>query len=648
LINGSLAETKTVQLGIGQAAVLNFTINETISGNYSVSIENLSGMFYVQNLVPLPTSTPVPTNTPVPSLTIPDSLKVSNLVVSPFEAWMNEPVKISVTVNNTGGTAVNYSLPFKVNNIIGTAETVQLYAGETTTIEANVTEGTEGAYTVTVGTLTSNFQIVPTGKHTLIIASIAGVPFTINGQTQQTPYNALLDVGTYTIVFQARIDIPQNYPGFVRHYTFNNWDDGSTNPTRTINLQTYTVLVASETYTYSCPSLYVWNGTTYVSNGDVSSDGGWLGFVDHYQKDGSIVFAYSNPWDYIKLNGQTQSRNGYFDVTVAEQADEIFYFDAVKMLAVDHPANVNVFSTAKTYIYQLDNLGTIYSVSKTPSLPVSAVNGEGQNVLPQISKADGITTDGRLWQWDTLQLNLGNLSSAKDIQLVVTGVSVWKAGSGSNWNSQYANQPDVTPQPPPYMEVKDATGNWIRVPNNRQFPMLTATPTTFVLNLTGLFPTSDYSLRINTFQDIRFDYIGVDTTPQKSLAIREIAPSYAYFNQAFSEPSNSTGNFTKYGDVLPLLLNADDKMVIGRIGDQVSLRFPDNLGPVPEGMVRDYFFVGCLWFKAKWVPSLPFAVNPLPFQAMTSYPYPANETYPFDNEHLEYLRNYSTRTINPP
>jgi hypothetical protein len=200
LINGSFVETKTVQLGAGEATILDFTVKETTSGNYFVNVGNLSGGFLIQNLVPVPTITPVPTptpnptSTPVPSLKIPDSLRVSDLNVFPFETWVNTPVEISVNLTNVGDSAINYSLPFKINNLIGTAETAEYSVGESLIVRVNVTGGAEGTYTVTVGNLSSSFQVVPTGKHMLIVRSFDGIPFTINGQNQTTPYQALVDV----------------------------------------------------------------------------------------------------------------------------------------------------------------------------------------------------------------------------------------------------------------------------------------------------------------------------------------------------------------------------------------------------------------------------------------------------------------------
>jgi hypothetical protein len=57
------------------------------------------------------------------------------------------------------------------------------------------------------------------------------------------------------------------------------------------------------------------------------------------------------------------------------------------------------------------------------------------------------------------------------------------------------------------MEVKATNGSWIRVPDARQFPLPNVTDEMFVVDLKGLFPSNNYELRINTYQDIRFDYM---------------------------------------------------------------------------------------------------------------------------------------------
>ncbi len=262
---------------------------------------------------------------------------------------------------------------------------------------------------------------------------------------------------------------------------------------------------------------------------------------------------------------------------------------------------------------------------------------------------DGITTPGNEFQWDTLELNLGDLSDAEEIKLIVAGTIIYSKGEEQGaWAEQFYNQPGEKPFPPPYMEVKDADGNWVPVADDRQFPLLDVTPDCFVVNLTGVFLTDDYSLRIHTFFNTEFDYIAVDTKAQQNVAIHEVTVSSAILSQAFTTNSNSTGNFTRYGDVTELLTGADDKFVIIRQGDEISILFPADLAPVPEGMERDYFLFASVWFKVDGVFYVDFTVDQLPFHDMICFPYTDTESYPYDTEHLDYLAEYNTRVIESP
>jgi hypothetical protein len=363
-----------------------------------------------------------------------------------------------------------------------------------------------------------------------------------------------------------------------------------------------------------------------------------------------MVFSYNYPYDYIKLDpSQLKPLDGFYNFKITEKSDEIFYLDSVKMVAVDHPANVNVFSTASTFIYNLTGQGTIYTVSKDLATPVSAVNGTGQNVLPLISKLDGKYTTSTANTWQSLTLNLGNLSGAKQISLVVGAVTTWPTTFAGGQNTlNYANTPGICPSPPPYMQVIAPNGTWVIVPSDREFPIPHVTDSEFVVNLTGLFPTNNYELKINYFQNIKFDYIGINTAPQEDVIVNTITPSSADLEQALGVASNATGAFTRYGNVTALLQSADNQMVIGREGDSVSIQFPADLPPVPKGWVRDYFIIASCWFKGEGLPYVPFTVNPIPFQEMTSFPYPSNETYPYNAANIAYLQTYNTRIINSP
>jgi len=542
-------------------------------------------------------------------------------------------------------------LPFNVNGEVAQSVQVQLEGGASQTITAVLNESSVGTYQLSIGSQTSRLNIVPTGKHTLnVIASQPGIPFNVDGVAQTSPYSALVNVGTHTLVLPSNAQVQKGGWGLV-NYAFQSWNDGSSILSKTVDVESEIYLTANYVRTTtSCPLLYAWNGTDYNNVADVNDGTGWLGYLEYFKPDGSMVFSYNYPYDYIKLDStQLQPLNGFYNLKIAEENDEIFYLDSVKLIAVDHPEGTDVFSTKSTFVYNLTNQGTIYSVTKDLSSPVSAVDGQGQNVLQLISKLDNTFTTANRWTWNNLTLNLGNLTGAKEINLVVAARINWPTTTAGGVNfMSYASQPGVMPSPPPNMEVKAANGSWVPVPNDREFPIPATSDQVFNVNLTGLFPTNNFELRINYYQDIEFDYIGVDTTSQQDISVHTITVSSADFQQAFNADSNASGAFTKYGDVTTLLQSTDDKFVIGREGDTVSLQFQANFPPVPPGMVRDYFVVASCWFKGLGLPYVPFTVDPLPFQAMTSFPYPSNETYPYDNNHLAYLQTYSTRIINSP
>ncbi|MEM0252996.1 MAG: CARDB domain-containing protein [Candidatus Bathyarchaeia archaeon] len=629
LLDNQIFENRTIMLSGGESKTLEFTIKCSIEGNHTVSIGNFTEWFYVK------------------APTLPETMEIINLLVRPYEVWPGETVSITSKIVNKGTTHLNFTLYLEVNGTRVEGKKLYLKPGEEITLEFSYTPEVEGTYRVKLGNARGMFTVVPRGMHTLCVSSMPlGVEFTINGKIAKTPYAELLPVGVYTIT-APKEHIPSR---FEPTWQFRSWEDGSTTTTRTINLQEYTSIIAMYVIMRCCPALYVWNGTTYVYVTEVSDGTGYLGILDHFKEDGSMAFAYSYPWDYIKLRVEPKPKNGFYDFIFIQNADEIFYIDSVTLIIVDHPEDVEVYSTKATYIYNLEEQGVIYTVSKTPKAPVSATyispNGEILDALPLISKLDGIYTPGHEFQWDTLELNLGDLSEAKQIKLIVSGTIFYSPGEiQGEWAAKFINKPGERPFPPPYMEVMDENGNWIPVPEGRQFPLCDVGTDIFVVNLTGLFPTNNYVLRIYTFFDTRFDFIGVDTTPQQEIEIMKVKPVKAYLMQAFPTNSTSSGNFTKYGEVTELVLEADDMFVIGRQGDMLQVLFPIDLPPVPVGMKRSYFiFVSC-WFKVKGLPYLSFTVDPLPFHGMSSFPYPPTESYPYDEAHLEYLRTYNTRSI---
>gem|GEM_PF-5966543 len=136
------------------------------------------GYLYQSQIVP-PKTTPTPSPTtlsPTPTAAptfapLPATLKVSNLFIDPIEAWINQPINVSVNVQNTGKTDINYSLPFKVDGNVVQSALVQLAPHESSSVTATLNESSLGSYRATVSGLGTTFKVVETGKHTLHVVS---------------------------------------------------------------------------------------------------------------------------------------------------------------------------------------------------------------------------------------------------------------------------------------------------------------------------------------------------------------------------------------------------------------------------------------------------------------------------------------------
>ena len=105
------------------------------------------------------------------------------------------------------------------------------------------------------------------------------------------------------------------------------------------------------------------------------------------------------------------------------------------------------------------------------------------------------------------------------------------------------------------------------------------------------------------------------------------------------------GLYTRYGDVRELLAEVDDRLVVMGSGDELALRFgAGGLPPLPRRWTRDYLVFVDGWAK-DGDPNTAFgrSVEPLPFHAMSGYPYGRDEGYPDDAAHRECRTRYQTR-----
>lgn len=431
----------------------------------------------------------------------------------------------------------------------------------------------------------------------------------------------------------------------------------------------YLYLLAITNSASSCPFLYTWDGTSYQFISDINSDGG-IGYPAPTQE-----YALKQPHseDYTKIDGsQLLPDDGTYRLEIAEDQNEIAYLDAVRLLAVDHSPDVEIYSPMTSWYYDVPPF-EIHTI-RNPVSPMWAIDGNGEDVLPLISQVDRESTEARHYLFDTITVDFGDLSGAGQIKLLYNAWIDWPGGPENAARYEYlASHPDEQAAYLSYVEVINEYGEWEKVSEGEHFGLAQAAPRTMVLDITDWFKTDDYRLRINNWYKTHVDYIAVDTSADEEVSVTELAPVSAdlYWKgvSVQSSPDGKEpaipdfyntgditgfslyeGQFTRYGDVLPLLDQVDDKFVIMHVGDSISISFNELV--VPEGMDRDYYLFSDGYYKENFVQQLlgqdVSSVEPLPFHAMSNYPYPESESYPYDAEHEAYLEEYNTREFRTP
>jgi hypothetical protein len=220
----------------------------------------------------------------------------------------------------------------------------------------------------------------------------------------------------------------------------------------------------------------------------------------------------------------------------------------------------------------------------------------------------------------------------------------------------------------PFLEIADGPGKWKRVSEDIGFPAGLAR--TMVSDLSGRLPPGVSRVRIGTNLKIYWDQILIDTTRQtEPFEVREIPlaeaslafrgyprkiegtvpgdVSYVHEDVSGTGPyARASGQYTAYGDVLPLVHRADDRFAILGSGDEAALEFDASDLPAPRrGWTRDYFLYADGFAKdMDFYSAYSATVEPLPFHAMGKYPYPPGTTFPADREHLTYRLGSNTRT----
>ncbi|MGD0921848.1 MAG: FG-GAP-like repeat-containing protein [Terriglobia bacterium] len=417
----------------------------------------------------------------------------------------------------------------------------------------------------------------------------------------------------------------------------------------------------SERLASSCPLLYAWDGARFVFLTDVLG----VAPLGELQPDGSRIKPY--PEEFVRLPEGLRTQDGMYVFQLTDELREVDYFDQVRLVAVDHPATEEIY--ANEIFSSAPSSPTLHAI-RQKHFPLSAVDDHGSDVLPLLRAVDGrYPTDFRrnrilgLADVHTLTLDLGAAASSGPLALWLTGWVFWTDSNASRALMSNSQLQLV----PPYLQTRDEQGKWVTVIPDMGLP--SGTNRTMRLDLTGKFLSRDRQVRIVTNFCVYWDQIFFTTDEGSAPAPVELPLAaadlhYRGFSTPTSDPAHLRpdwfdytnvlaeapwnpmfGNYTRYGDTVKLVSQADDRLVVMATGDELTVKFDArHLPPLRPGWQRTLFHYAHGWAK-DGEPNTAFSqtVDPMPFRQMSNYPYAPAERFPDSPDYQQYRREYQTR-----
>jgi Flp pilus assembly protein TadD len=392
----------------------------------------------------------------------------------------------------------------------------------------------------------------------------------------------------------------------------------------------------------SCPWLFAYNGKQMEFIKDAVPWGSAIGL--RINTLGSAKIAATGEWYKIRRD-QLVPHDGYYDIRVTAELWEVYYYDYIGLMPVDHPEGTEIFVDER-FVVPPAKLG--FTTVATPKPIKQAIDDNGNDVTNLLSARDGKALDnfGRgqfqgLTRDHYVEVDLGDDAPTTGPLYLIAHGSIHDTESsvnvaitqGTRWRAQ-----------PMSVEVPDGKGGWTVAQSNLGFPA--GRKKTVLFNLTDVFkPGIPRRVRIRTNLEIYWDHLEwavglpdaavkmVRLTPSavdlhyrgysvvnkpESGAAPEVPDYYRLFSTKQSW-RDLEGYYTRFGEVGELLQAIDDRYVIVASGDELSLRFPE-LPPPPAGWVRDFILMGDGWIKdGDYNSTFSRTVQPLPHHAQNEY-----------------------------
>jgi tetratricopeptide (TPR) repeat protein len=430
-------------------------------------------------------------------------------------------------------------------------------------------------------------------------------------------------------------------------------------------------IVTEQRLKASCPFLFTWNGARMEFIKDAVPWGSAIGL--RINTLGSAKIAATGEWYKIRRD-QLVPHDGYYDLRITAELWEVYYYDRIALMTVDHPAGTEIYVDER-FVIPPTKLG--FTTVATPHRIARATDDNGKDVTDLVSTLDGqaLDTFGRgQYQGITrdhyVEIDLGSDAPKSGPLYLIAQGSIHDTESSLNVAITQGNRWRAKGMS---VEVPDGHGGWVTAQSNLGFPA--GRKKTVLFDLTNIFrPGTPRRVRLRTNLEIYWDciewaqgepaakvktqeldpevadlhYRGYSTIDRPDAGAPEV-PNYDEMLGSKQRWRDLIGYYTRYGDVRELLNHVDDRYVIVNSGDELSMRFAER-PPPPAGWLRDFILVGDGWIKdGDFNSTFSKTVLPLPYHAKREYvarPGRLEDEYVY-RQHPEDWENYHTRYVTP-
>jgi hypothetical protein len=286
----------------------------------------------------------------------------------------------------------------------------------------------------------------------------------------------------------------------------------------------------------SCPMIFTWNGSDFEFITDV------LGVAPLGASAGDGEYFPVDHDEVIQVPGEAlvATAEGRYEVRITEELREVAYLDQVRLLAVDHPAGLDVFTNDKFKGPPFPEFRLFGVAEAERRYPVTARDNHCRDVRDRLLARDETYPDGferdysGLAELHYLELDFGGLSDRPGAATSRPGERAGRAGQSAGGQDR-TPEGDVAPAGRtilvlsgwvdwadgstflataqgdgpglvlPYLQVKDEAGEWVTVIEDMGIPA--GKPKTIVVDLTGRWLSGSREVRIVTSACVYWDEI---------------------------------------------------------------------------------------------------------------------------------------------